>query len=102
MRNQKIRKNRPRKRGGTRSRGFTPEPVLELREAGLFRREKFIFRDLDWRVDAEQHWVILGPNGSGKSTLLAAIYGYEILSQGTMRVGKVFYGEGDWKKIREK
>ena len=29
-----------------------------------------ILRDIDWRVEAQQHWVVLGPNGCGKTTLL--------------------------------
>src|SRR3954471_4988272 len=35
-----------------------------------------ILTDVNWQIDAGQHWVVLGPNGSGKTTLLKIACGY--------------------------
>jgi iron complex transport system ATP-binding protein len=35
-----------------------------------------ILADIDWRIEAGQHWAVLGPNGSGKTTLLRIVCGY--------------------------
>ncbi len=51
------------------------QPLLELRDAWLYRDYRPVIRGLDWTVGAGEHWAILGANGSGKSTLLQAVYG---------------------------
>jgi molybdate transport system ATP-binding protein len=50
-------------------------PLIELRDAWLYRDYRPIIRGLDWTVRAGEHWAIVGANGSGKSTLLQAVYG---------------------------
>ena len=39
-------------------------------------RDAVILREVNWRVERGQHWVILGANGSGKTSLLSALTGY--------------------------
>jgi iron complex transport system ATP-binding protein len=36
----------------------------------VVRGEKHLLRGIDWRVEADQRWVVLGPNGAGKTTLM--------------------------------
>jgi molybdate transport system ATP-binding protein len=36
---------------------------------------KVVLHDVDWRMNAGEHWMILGDNGVGKSTLLKLIMG---------------------------
>ncbi len=31
---------------------------------------RFLLSEVDWRVEAGEHWALLGPNGAGKTTLL--------------------------------
>lgn len=38
-------------------------------------RHAIALRDVTWRVNRGEHWMILGPNGSGKSSLLKLILG---------------------------
>ncbi|MBR2009885.1 MAG: ATP-binding cassette domain-containing protein, partial [Peptococcaceae bacterium] len=35
-----------------------------------------ILKNIDWQVEAGEHWIILGLNGCGKTTLLEMINGY--------------------------
>lgn len=37
--------------------------------------EKVVLHDVNWRMNAGEHWMILGDNGVGKSTLLKLIMG---------------------------
>lgn len=63
--------------------------LFELRSVGYQQQGTTILADVDWRVDAGNHWAILGPNGSGKSTLLKIATGYLWHTQGeVLRLGK--------------
>lgn len=44
--------------------------VAELVGVGVVRGGKHLLRDVNWRIDEDQRWVIIGPNGAGKTTLL--------------------------------
>jgi len=48
-----------------------------------------ILADIDWRIEAGQHWAVLGPNGSGKTTLLRIVCGYLWPTSGrVLRLGR--------------
>ena len=64
-------------------------------------REAVILRDVSWRVEAGQHWVILGANGSGKTSLLSALTGYLMPSRGEIRIGTNRFGASDWRDVRK-
>lgn len=61
-----------------------------------------ILRDVNWRVEAGQHWVILGANGSGKTSLLSALTGYLMPTDGDIVLLGERYGESDWRELRKK
>jgi molybdate transport system ATP-binding protein len=70
--------------GGAASRASTdtgdtrddrPPPTLDLRDVSVSFGELCVFRDLSWRLEADQHCLIAGPNGCGKSTLLDLLTG---------------------------
>ena len=75
-------------------------PVFEVRDLRV-EREAVILHDLDWRVEAGQHWVLLGANGSGKTSLLSAVTGYLIPTRGTIRIGADTFGTADWREVRQ-
>lgn len=51
------------------------QPLVRLRKARIAYAEKLVFSDLDWTIQAGEHWQVTGPNGSGKTCLLNLITG---------------------------
>jgi len=61
-----------------------------------------ILREVNWRVQRGEHWVILGANGSGKTSLLSALTGYLMPTSGEISVLGETYGQSDWRELRKK
>ena len=51
------------------------EPLVQLTGATVRYTDNAVFEDLDWTIEANQHWQVTGPNGSGKTCLLSLITG---------------------------
>ena len=51
------------------------EPLVRLTGAAVRYTNNTVFEDLDWTIEANQHWQVSGPNGSGKTCLLSLITG---------------------------
>jgi iron complex transport system ATP-binding protein len=47
-----------------------PDVVIDVSGVSVVRGGKFLLRDVSWRVELDERWVVLGPNGAGKTTLL--------------------------------
>jgi len=77
------------------------QPVLEVNALRVERGATVILRDISWRIEQGQHWVILGPNGSGKTSLLSALTGYLMPTAGNITVLGQRYGETDWRELRQ-
>ena len=75
-------------------------PILEVSDLRVARGATTILRDLRWRVEAGEHWVILGPNGCGKTSLLKSLTGYLSPSSGSLSVFGRRYGATDWRELR--
>lgn len=50
-------------------------PLVQIRNANVYRDYRPVLKDLDWTLSPGEHWAITGRNGSGKSTLLKLVYG---------------------------
>jgi len=50
-------------------------PLVELTNASVWLGPRRVLRELDWRVERGQQWLVTGANGSGKSTLLRMLHG---------------------------
>jgi iron complex transport system ATP-binding protein len=48
-----------------------PDLVIDVSGTSVVRDGKYLVRDIDWRVELDERWVVLGPNGAGKTTLLS-------------------------------
>ena len=75
------------------------KPVFAVENLRI-EREAVILRDVTWRVNRGQHWVILGANGSGKTSLLSALTGYLIPTSGEVQIGSARFGATDWRDVR--
>lgn len=79
----------------------TPD-VLEVENLSIRRDGIKILRDISWRVERGQHWVILGANGSGKTSLLSALTGYLMPTSGEILLLGQHYGDSDWRELRKR
>ena len=51
------------------------ETVAEMNNINIRYGEKVVLKDVSWKVNVGEKWLLQGPNGSGKSTLLSLING---------------------------
>ncbi len=51
------------------------QPLVKLTNAAVRYDEAVIFENLNWTINAGNHWQLTGPNGSGKTALLSLITG---------------------------
>ncbi len=65
------------------------------------KRRAVLLSQLDWTVEAGQHWVVLGPNGAGKTTLLNLAAAVSHPSEGTVEVLGKTLGAVDMRELRE-
>ena len=80
----------------------SPLPLLDISDVKAHRGQTAILRDISWRVQPGENWVIMGPNGCGKTTLLRLLAGYLSPSSGDISLLGQRYGESDWREVREK
>ena len=49
--------------------------IVELRNVSVKYGEKLVLKNVNWKVDRGEKWLLQGHNGSGKSTLLSLLNG---------------------------
>jgi len=75
-------------------------PVIDLRNVGVLRGERWILKNIRWQVNQGSCAAILGPNGSGKSTLARIVAGHLWPSEGSCAVLGQTFGEVDLMELR--
>ncbi len=75
-------------------------PILEVQSLRIQRDGTPILKDVSWRVEPGQNWVVLGPNGCGKTSLLAALTGYLMPTAGEIDLLGLRFGQADWRELR--
>jgi len=78
------------------------KPILDVQNLRIERSGTVILKDISWRVQAGEHWVVLGANGSGKTSLLSAITGYLMPTGGKIELLGKRYGQADWRELRRR
>jgi iron complex transport system ATP-binding protein len=76
-------------------------PILSVHRLCIRRNKVEILREISWRVERGQHWVILGANGSGKTSLLSALTGYLPPTSGEITLLDHRFGCADWRELRK-
>ncbi len=51
------------------------EALIALDHADVWLGTRHVLRDVCWRLEPAQHWLVTGANGSGKSTFLRLLHG---------------------------
>lgn len=62
------------------------EPILTAKNLGFKRGERWIFRHLDFELQAGDFLALVGPSGVGKSTLLSCLCGFRKPAEGEVRI----------------
>lgn len=75
-------------------------PILHVQDLSIRRDGTPILRDVSWRIEPGENWVVLGPNGCGKTSLLAALTGYLMPTSGEIDLLGQRFGESDWRALR--
>ena len=75
---------------------MTHHSAIELDNLTINFDDRFQLNNIDWRIEAGQHWVITGTNGAGKSALAAVLTGAGDVIEGSVaglpqRVGLVSF-----------
>ena len=76
--------------------------IINLKNINLTRNKKEILKDITWKVNPGENWVILGLNGSGKSSLLKLILAEEWKTSGEITVLNTQFGNGEIPKLRKR
>lgn len=76
--------------------------VLDLRGVQRTIDGVEILRDIDWRVEPQQNWVVLGPNGCGKTTLMQIASMWLHPSAGEVEVLGQLLGRTDVRTLRSR
>lgn len=75
---------------------------IDLNDAGVFRYDRWILRNVTWQVQAGACVAILGPNGGGKSTLARIIAGFLYPSEGVCRILGGEFGKTNIPDLRKR
>jgi iron complex transport system ATP-binding protein len=77
-----------------------PDLVVAVNAATVTRSGSDLIRDVTWRVELDERWVVLGPNGAGKTTLLNLASGRLHPTRGTVDVLGERLGRTDIAELR--
>jgi iron complex transport system ATP-binding protein len=77
-----------------------PDVVIAVDGATVSRSGNDLIRDVSWRVELDERWVVLGPNGAGKTTLLNLAAGRLYPTRGTVHVLGEKLGRVDVNELR--
>ncbi|MGI5213507.1 ABC transporter ATP-binding protein [Plantactinospora sp. CA-290183] len=77
-----------------------PDVVIDLDGVAVLRSGSPLLRDVTWRVELDERWVVLGPNGAGKTTLLNLASGRLHPTSGHVHVLGERVGRTDLAELR--
>lgn len=78
--------------------------VLHLENVSMRRGETWILKDINWKIEKGQNWILFGLNGAGKTSLLNLLNAYTFPTNGKVSVlgmefGKTYLAERLRKQI---
>jgi iron complex transport system ATP-binding protein len=77
-----------------------PDVVIALDSVTVSRGTTQLVRDITWRVELDERWVVLGPNGAGKTTMLNLASARLHPTRGTVQVLGERLGRVDVHELR--
>jgi iron complex transport system ATP-binding protein len=77
-----------------------PDLVIAVDLVTVRRGTTHLLRDVSWRVELDERWVVLGPNGAGKTTLLNLAVGLLHPTSGVVHILGERLGRTDVSELR--
>ena len=77
------------------------QKVIDIQNVSWRRQGKVILHDMNWQVNAGEHWAVIGLNGAGKTTLLNMVNGYIWPTTGSVSVLGNKFGKTDIHEMRK-
>nr|WP_245601579.1 ATP-binding cassette domain-containing protein [Hamadaea tsunoensis] len=77
-----------------------PDLAVAADRVAVVRSGQALLREITWRVELDERWVVLGPNGAGKTTLINLAAGRSHPTRGTMYVLGERLGRTDLNELR--
>ncbi len=74
--------------------------MLALDRVAVVRGRTHLLREVTWRVEEDERWVVLGPNGAGKTTLLTVASAGLFPTRGTVHLLGERLGAADVQELR--
>jgi len=74
--------------------------AIDIRDVGVLRSNRWILKDINWKIPARSCVAILGPNGSGKSTLARILAAYLWPTKGEVTILGQHFGDCDMPTLR--
>ena len=75
--------------------------IIEVNNVSITRDSVYLLKDVNWKINKEEHWAVLGLNGSGKTTLLNMLNGYIFPTAGDVSVLGKTLGSYDMRQLRK-
>lgn len=75
------------------------EPIIEIRNAGIYQGDNKILEDVNLTVKAGEFVYLVGRTGTGKSSLLKTLYGELPLKEGEATVAGFQLKNMHWKQV---
>lgn len=76
--------------------------VIETKNLSCKSGCRYLIHNINWQVEAGEHWIVFGMNGCGKTTLLSIVAGYNNYTSGTVKVFGEEYTKDNIFKNRQK
>lgn len=78
------------------------DSVIAFENVSWKRNNQKILKQINWKVQDNEHWCILGLNGSGKTSLLNIVTGYTYPSKGKVSVLGNEFGKTNLPELRKR
>lgn len=76
--------------------------MIETQNLCMQSGKNYLLRDINWKVQRGEHWLVFGMNGSGKTTLLSTVAGFKCPTGGTLKVLGESYSDDNIFSLRRR
>lgn len=77
-----------------------PDLLIDFENISFIRDGRHLLKDITWKVELDERWVIIGPNGAGKTTLIRLASAEEFPSRGKVWLMGEQVGKTDMRDLR--